>query len=127
MADYGLDVSTFPGLDVTGRNISGSRVVAEACLRRLITPRGALRYDPDYGYDLRDLLNDDVTAADLRRHALSAALELEKDERIDAVSVTLTLSGFTLTVAISGTLSTAAAFDLILAIDQVSAAVLRVE
>lgn len=127
MADFGLDVSTFPGLDVTGRNLTGSRVVAEACLRRLITPRSALRYDPDYGYDLRDLLNDDVTDADLRRHALSAELELEKDERIDTVSVTLTLVGFNLTVAISGTLSNAASFDLTLAIDQVSADVLRVE
>ena len=129
MADYGTDVSTFPGFDTTGRTITGARVVAEACLRRLMTPRGSLPYDLDYGYDLRDLLNEDLSAGDLRRHELAAELELEKDERIDSADVTLTLdtSTFTLSIRITGTLSNAAAFAFTLAVGQVSAAVLKVE
>lgn len=129
MADYGTDVSTFPGFDATGRTITGPRVVAEACLRRLTTRRGSLSYDPDGGYDLTDLLNEDLSASDLRRHELAAELELEKDDRITSADVTLTLDAatFTLSVRITGTLSNGAAFAFTLAISQVSAAVLKVE
>jgi phage baseplate assembly protein W len=80
--DFGADVSTFPDLDVRGTEISDVRSVVEASLRRLITPNGSLEYDRDFGYDLRDLLHDDLTETDLRRHEMRVALELEKDERV---------------------------------------------
>lgn len=80
--DFGRDVGTFPDLDVRGTEISDVRSVVEASLRRLITPNGSLEYDRDFGYDLRDLLHDDLTETDLRRHEMRVALELEKDERV---------------------------------------------
>lgn len=128
MADYGTDISTVPVVDMTGRTISGVRVVAECCLRRLTTPEGWLFYDPTFGYDLRALLNEDLDDADLRHHQLGAANQLELDERILSASVSLSLNKetFTLTVRITGTLSDASSFDFVIAIDKVSADILKV-
>lgn len=127
MADFGEDVSTFPDLDVTGNSITGLRTIAEACLRRLSTPEGSLEYDPDYGYDLRDLLNEDLDARDLRRHAARAEIELEKDERIARADVVLSLEPTThkLTIRITGTLVNAIAFQFVLGIDAVTSDVLK--
>lgn len=123
---FGTDTSTFPDFDGTGRTISGVRVVAECLLRRFTTRRGTLFYDPDFGLDLRDLLNEDLDASDLRRFTALAKLEAEKDERVVEAAVSLSLSGSTLKIQISGELSTREAFDFVLAIDKVSAEVLRV-
>lgn len=66
--------------------------MAEASYRRITTPRGMLRGGEDeanYGIDLADLVGSAATPS------LSASLpgriraEIEKDERIAAVSVTL--------------------------------------
>ncbi len=74
----------------TGRFVSGLRLVAEACYRRLTTPRGTLRggdEEANYGLDLMEL----VGVTNLR--AVEASLpgriraELEKDPRIESVSV----------------------------------------
>lgn len=127
MVDFGDDVSTFPDLDVTGNTITGVRVIAEACLRRLMTPEGSLSYDPDYGYDLSELLNEDLEDRELRRHAARAELELEKDERILNARVELTLdaSTHTLKIRITGELADREDFELVMKIDEVSADVLK--
>ncbi len=61
MTDFVVDVSTFPDLDSSFTLITGRRVIAEAILRRLLTPRGGLAYDPDFGLDVRGWLNEDCT------------------------------------------------------------------
>ena len=126
MADLGTDVSTFPDMDATGRTISGTRALAECSLRRLTTPEGSLEYDTEFGYDLRDLVNEDLDARDLRRHQTRAEMQLELDERIRSASVTLTLNTATSTlmVRVSGTLVTGSDFAFVLAIDKVSSTVL---
>lgn len=98
--DYGFDVSTFPDLNVTGVAIKSKRAVAERVLRRWVTPSGSLDYDPDAGYDLRDLLNDDLTTADLRRHASLAGMEAEKDEAVQTMTVTMTFEPDSLTLKV---------------------------
>ena len=52
------DVSTLPDLDPLFRWVTGARAVGEAVARRLSTPPGTLYGAPDYGYDIRVLLND---------------------------------------------------------------------
>jgi phage baseplate assembly protein W len=128
MADYGHDVSTYPVTDMTGRTISGSRVVAECLLRRYMTPNGSLAYDRDFGCDLRFLLNGDFTATELRQHEARAAYEATKDERIASASVSFTLdtAASKLRIRISGVLSNASSFDFVLAIDKVTSQVLAV-
>lgn len=122
---YGQDVSTFPDFDDTGRTISEKRAVAECLLRRYTTPNGWLDYDPSFGLDLRDLLNEDLDANDMRRIQVLAKLEALKDERIDDVEVTVSLESSVLKIRIVGTLADdAGGFEFVLAIDKVSASVL---
>ena len=125
--DFGTDVSTFPDLDVRGTQIKDTRSVAECCLRRLMTPNGTLEYDAEAGYDLRDLLNDDLADSDLRKHEALAAIEVEKDERIRSASVSLSLdaSTFTLSVRITGVLVDNRPFALTAAITQISSDILK--
>lgn len=89
MVDYGRDISCTTSLG-TGRFVSGARLVAESCYRRLTTPRGMLRGGEDdstFGVDLTALVggtNPKATAASLPGRIAS---ELQKDERIESVSV----------------------------------------
>jgi hypothetical protein len=127
MADYGTDVSTFPDLDVTGRGITGPRVVAECTLRRLTTAAGSLEYDKDFGYDVRELLNEDLSDIELRREQARIAMEVEKDERVASADVRLVLDRVTmkLFLHVGGSLYDGKVFRFVLAIDKVSAAVLE--
>lgn len=126
MAEFGSDLSTFPDLDVKGTQISETRSVVECCLRRLITPIGALSYDPEFGYDLRDLLNDDLTDAELVRHASRVEIEIEKDERVRSASASLAwdpVRPFTLVVRVTATLIDDRTFDFTAAISQLDVSI----
>ena len=121
----GLDVSTFPDLDATFALISGAKVVAEAVARRITTPRGSLRGQPDYGIDVRDYLNEGLTPA--RVFALKAAIqaEAEADPRVASVDVDVTHDpkAGSLRVSVAG-VSSLGPFELVLAITAVSVEVL---
>lgn len=110
--DFGRDISTTTSMK-TGRFSSGPRLVAEACYRRLTTPRGTLRGGEDeasYGFDLTELIgvtNIKTAAASLPGRIQA---ELEKEQRLDSVTVDVLtstdaagLTSFTITVnAITG-------------------------
>ncbi len=136
MVDLGTDVSTFRempdgtwrvGLDTTFSTMSGTRVVGEAIARRLITPRGTFSYDPEYGLDLRSYLNDDLGPTDL--YALSSLIEAEaeKDERVLSADVSVSLDSQTsrMNVRINLTLLDSTQYDLTLAIEALTVAILR--
>ena len=61
--------------------------IGESAIRRLTTPRGSLRDDPDYGLDVRAFCNRATALAELRELGGRCALELAKDDRIDVASV----------------------------------------
>ena len=89
MVDFGKDVSCLRVLR-TGRLVTGVQLVAEACYRRLTTPRGMLRGGEDeanYGEDLSQLVGstDAKTAAATLPAKISA--ELSKDQRVLSVAV----------------------------------------
>ncbi len=75
---------------VTTRFVTGPMLVAEACYRRLTTPRGMLRGGEDeanYGLDLTELVggtNPKAVSASLQGRIAS---ELRKDERVESVEV----------------------------------------
>lgn len=120
---FGVDVDTFPDIDDSGRAISGPRVVMVMALRRLTTPRGSLDYDRDFGFDLRDYLNEDLSAADLATLQQEIASELTKDERVDDCSASVTLLDGLLRIRISLT-TTTGDMNFTLAITDVSAEIL---
>jgi hypothetical protein len=66
--------------------------LAQAIVRRLDCPRGALPDDPDYGLDLRGYCNRGVTADEIRSLAGRIRSEVAKDDRIEALGVTVTPS-----------------------------------
>lgn len=64
--------------------------VGQAAIRRLITARGTLPGDRNYGMDVRAYCSRGVTVQDLRELEGLVRLELAKDERIEDATVTVT-------------------------------------
>jgi hypothetical protein len=83
---YGRDTSATTRIH-RGRVVSGARLLAEAAFRRLVTERGTLLDDPNYGFAVKQFLNADMTPA--RRAAAPGLirLELQKDDRIVSGSI----------------------------------------
>lgn len=91
MADLGTDFSCVFGLDPRCIEVSGRTGLAQAVARRLITPRGRLIRYPNYGYDLRQFLNADLSPSELAQIQTQATAECLKDERVKSASVAASL------------------------------------
>jgi phage baseplate assembly protein W len=124
----GSDVLVFPGLDETFTLVSDSRVLTEALARRLCTPRGTLPFHPDYGLDLRQYLNQSMTADALYRLKTAAERECEQDERVGSADAVVTYTPSSSSLKVSLTINTAAGpFRLVLSVTQVSVDLLSEE
>lgn len=104
---FGVDLSTFvngvPDLDPSFEPIaSPTRVLSEALARRLITRRGSIIEDPDFGTDVREWCQ--ARMSNLRLAQLKAAVEAEclKDERVRTVTVTVTFQGGKIRIVVAG-------------------------
>ena len=125
MADLGQDLSCIEDLDESMSEVSGLRCLAEALARRITTPRGRLIDDPNYGIDVADWLEDDLTDAELGQVAAQIDGEIGKDERVVSSSTVVTFNGGVLIATISGK-SGAGPFKFVLAIDAVTTTILKV-
>lgn len=72
---------------MTGKRITGARVVLEQVLRSWLTATGSLRHAPTVGFDVARLLNSSATATTLRRYeavmvAEARAVEFVADARV---------------------------------------------
>lgn len=121
---FGTDVDTFPDLDGTGRMISGPRVIMVMALRRLTTPYGSLRYDPDFGLDLREYLNEDLDAVALLMLQSRIVMEVSKDERVLRCTARVTLLDDVLRIRI-GIATEQGPFEFTLSISDVTAQILQ--
>ena len=99
--NYGYDLSCVSDLTPLMAEVSGRRLLSEALVRRLQTPRGALIDDPNYGYDLVGEVNDDLGPSDVGRIQANVQAEMLKDERVIAAAATATFLNGTLTVNIA--------------------------
>lgn len=131
-ANFGKDTSCAMSLR-SGRYSTGARLVAEACFRRLTTPRGMLRGGDDeanYGLDLTELIGSASTKLDAAALGGRIKAEILKDERLLNVTVdvvrTLVGAGTHYDVTISGE-TDAGPFDLTLAVDEVTVELLGIE
>lgn len=88
---FGSDISGDFDVDPNAREVKGSTTLAlaQAIVRRLDCPRGGLPDDKDYGIDLRSYCNRGTTADALRSLGGQIKSELQKDDRIDTVTVRL--------------------------------------
>ena len=81
--------------------VSGRMCAVQAWARRLITPRASLVDDPNYGYDLSDYIDADVTEQEIKEIQGGVDEELVKDERCLSCASTVTfLSGKLRVVAV---------------------------
>lgn len=126
--DFGFDLSCTSDLDPKCTTTSGRRLVAEAIYRRLITPRGRLIKDPNYGTDITVFINDDVSPVDIATLRAAIKAECRKDERIDDVDVDITAPlGGTGKYKITISLDVGdGPFDLVLAVSAVTVEILAV-
>lgn len=141
--DYGLDLSctfttssvimpdastrTFDGFDVTEdfATVSGRTLLAEALVRRLVTPRGTLIDDADYGTDVRRWINDDVDDRIIAGTvAAEIDAELQKDERVRRSTTTASFTNGLLTTTTS-IIDASGPFRLVLRISDVTIEVLE--
>ena len=98
---------------------SGPRNVANALSRRLVTPRGGLFYDPDYGFDVRDYLGVALGRGKLAELIQGVEGECLKDVRVQSVVATVKVVGnpsTELTLTLSLTLADGPAFDLVMSV-----------
>jgi hypothetical protein len=123
--DYGTDVFCVTDLDPSFRLVSGQQTTGQAVARRLITERGTLLDDPNYGTDLRKYLGEPKSASVLARCSSDAEREALQDERVESAAAESTYVGDDLKVSVE--LTTAeGAFELVLGINAVSATLLTV-
>ena len=123
----GTDIKCFPDLDPAFSIEAGNAAVASSIARRLQTPRGGLFYDPDYGYDIRDALSDVSLGTNTAAIQSNIERECEKDERVQAVTASVTYIQATSTLKVSVALVTSAGpFNLVLQVKGLSVSVLPV-
>ena len=79
--DFAEGFPEVPADDVEG--------ISQAIYRRLITPRGALLDDPEYGYHVAALLNAPLNQLAVEGIAGSIRNEVTKDDRVESVTVAL--------------------------------------
>lgn len=106
---------------------SGFLVVAEAILRRWSTPAGSLIDDPTYGYDLTDLLNDDLSPAAMAYAQQRAGAEAQKDERVLRCVPTITLTTAGLLTVVAEVSTSAGPFKLVASVSAVTTQLLLVQ
>lgn len=88
---YGRDLSCTTELDANLAEVdpNSTRAIAEALLRRYITPAGSLEDDPDYGEDIRGAESRGVSTAELLALASRLRNEGQKDDRVDYLEVSV--------------------------------------
>lgn len=100
---YGRDKSCVTDCDAKFSEVDPNEktAIGQALLRRLITPRGRVADDKDYGFDLRGYCNRGVTQRELAGLRGNIYSECLKDERVSSVDVAVVQVANSLTVTIS--------------------------
>lgn len=100
---YGIDLSCVSDLvkDLSEVDPNSPIGMAEACARRLQTPRGALADDPDYGLDVRGYCNRGITAQQIRDLSGQVRTEIKKDDRTVDAAVTVSFDSESLSVSVT--------------------------
>jgi hypothetical protein len=95
-------------------------LLGQAVFHRIVTPRGSLPDDLEYGRDVRALLSKGLTAAGLAAEAAQLSNEITKDDRIATAEVViqqLSLKELRITIALTGEDPEIGSFTLIVAVD----------
>jgi phage baseplate assembly protein W len=126
--DFGTCWGTPSGSDLSTPSYmaTGWMCVAEAVMRRWGTTQGRLVDDPNYGYNLSDLISDDLSPSDLAYAQQQAAAQAELDERVLQATVTLTLSDDGVLSVVAYLVTAAGPFKLVASVSAVGTQLLLV-
>lgn len=126
--DYGTCISVTSSTPRRWKLITGPRVVAEAIYRRWSTERGTLPYDLDYGTDAKEMIGETQSPAQIASWSTALAEEALKDERVEDCTVRMTYDEAAATAILTATvkLSGGPTFNLVVAVDSLTVALLRV-
>jgi hypothetical protein len=104
---YGVDLHCTSDLrdDLAEVETNSYEGIAEAIVRRWTCPRGQNADDPDYGRDVRELLNRGLTSAEVLAEAGLLRAEAEKEETVDDCEVALVLNAAERSVTIAATVA----------------------
>jgi hypothetical protein len=120
VVDWGKDISTFPDMDAALMLSTDLRVVVtQKLLRRFSTPRGSLAFHQDYGYDLRQFVNDTITDETLFRMKAGSEREAEQEEYVSEATAQVRYDVPTETIYLSmEVVISTGPFRFVLAVDQ---------
>lgn len=128
MTDFGADIGSIKatGLPPGFGRVSGIWVLGNRLLRRLQTPRGRLHYAPDFGLDIRGLIEQQIDVRTAQRWEAEIARECEKDEAVEQAKATVTLTQSTSTATVRIEIQTAdGPFRLVVAVSSLTVALLE--
>lgn len=119
---WGSDLSCVTDCDSTFSELlpNSPLIIAQAIVRRFLTPRRGLLDDDGYGLDLRGYCNRGVTQADLRTLQARCVAEAMKDERVSTVTINVTTtsdSGLSVTALITPVDPSLVPFAFVLSVD----------
>lgn len=126
MTDFGSDLSCVSDCTPDMAVVTGRKLLAQAIARRYMTPRGGLIDDPNYGFDLTQYVNDDLSAKDIARIQAGAIAEAEKDERILSADVKITTNTAGIMVVTVVLTDAEGPFTLVLSVGEVTVDILAV-
>ena len=122
----GVDVDCLNDISPKFALTSGLDNLLKALCRRLSTPHGGLFYAPDYGYDLMQFVNADVSSDLLQEIRAGVRAECLKDERVSDCYVTVSYDPGTTTIRVVVSVSSKSGTGRLVAnIGQVSVEFLR--
>ena len=84
--DYGTDIALNRD---SFRYVYNTENLALQLERRLKTKKGSIRWAPDEGIDVREYVNKKLSSNDITDLSFAIKKELERDERVASVSVSL--------------------------------------
>lgn len=125
--DFGTTLSCVNDFSPDAKMVSGFRVVGEAIARRWITPRGRLIGYPNYGFDLTEYVNADVTDRDLAGLRAQASAEALKDERVQSCTVATSLATDGVLTVTAEVVTAQGPFRLVVAVSSVTLDLLSIE
>lgn len=89
-ANFGFDLSCLFDFTNSFGTVSGVQLLSEALVRRISSPSGSLFYDPNYGFDVTQMVQDDLSPADVAAVGQRMDHEFQKDQRVQSSYTTAT-------------------------------------
>lgn len=122
--DFGQDIDATFDLNPFMPLIGELANLGQALLHRLSTARGSLPYDLNYGYDIRELLNETMTPAKQAQAQADVQGECRKDERVLSAAVAFHFINNALTLFIN-VMTSSGPFNFVLKVTAVTVELLQ--